>query len=107
VGGGITKGADVRNYRPIACLPTTLKLLTGIVAKHVYGHLHSNGLLLDEQKGCTRKTPGTNDQLLIDGAEELQKKMNESKHGMNRLQEGLRHVATLVDSGISDVNGNS
>jgi len=31
-----TKGAEVGNYRPIACLPTTFKLLTGIIAKHTY-----------------------------------------------------------------------
>ena len=59
-----TKGAEVRNYRPIACLPTTFKLLTGIIAEHIYGHLNRNGLLLDEQKGCRRKTRGTKDQLL-------------------------------------------
>jgi len=30
-----TKGAEVGNYRPIACLPTTFKLLTGMTAEHV------------------------------------------------------------------------
>ena len=51
-----TKGAEFGNYRPIACLPTTFKLLTGIIAEHIYRHLDRNGLLLDEQKGCRRKT---------------------------------------------------
>jgi len=45
-----TKGAEVGNYTPIACLPTTFKLLMGIFAEHVYGHLDRNGLLPDEQK---------------------------------------------------------
>jgi len=31
-----TKGAEVRNCRPIACLPTTFKLLMGIIAKHIW-----------------------------------------------------------------------
>jgi len=61
-----TKEAEVGNYRPIACLPTTFKLLTGIIAEHVYGHLDRNGFLLDEQKGCKRNTRGTKDQLLIE-----------------------------------------
>jgi len=61
-----TKGAEVRSYRPIACLPTTFMLLTVIVAKHVYGHLVRNGLLPDEYNGCRRNTRCTKDQLLID-----------------------------------------
>ena len=61
-----TKGAQVGNYRPIACLPTTFKLLTGNMAKHIYGHLDRNALLTDERKGCRRNTRGTKDQILID-----------------------------------------
>jgi len=45
-----TKGTEVGNYRPLACLPTTFKLLTGVIAEHIYGHLDRNGLLPDEQK---------------------------------------------------------
>ena len=51
-----TKGAEVGNYRPIACLPRAFKLITGIVAEHIYGHLDRNDLLPDEQKGCRRNT---------------------------------------------------
>ena len=60
------KGSEDGNYRPIACLPTTFTLLTGIIAEHVYGHLDRNGFLRNEQKGCRRNTRGTKDQLLID-----------------------------------------
>ena len=60
------KGTDVSNYRPIACLPLMWKLLTGIFADKIYDHLDTNGLLVDEQKGCRKQSRGTKDQLLID-----------------------------------------
>ena len=60
------KGIDVQNYRPIACLPLMWKLLTGIFADKIYDHLHTNNLLVEEQKGCRKKSRGTKDQLLID-----------------------------------------
>ena len=60
------KGTDVQNYRPIACLPLMWKLLTGIFADKIYNHLHTNNLLVEEQKGCKKKSRGTKDQLLID-----------------------------------------
>jgi len=85
-----TKGAEFGNYRPIACLPTTFKLLTGIIAEHIYGHLDRNGLLLDEEKGCRRKTRGTKDQLLIDKMVLKNcRRRDKSKHGIDRLQESL------------------
>ncbi|MEM7298655.1 MAG: reverse transcriptase domain-containing protein [Bacteroidota bacterium] len=62
------KGTAASNYRPIACLPLMWKLLSGIFASKIYDHLHSNGLLPDEQKGCRKGTRGTKDQLLIDKA---------------------------------------
>ena len=52
-------------YRPICCLSTTYKLLTGIVADAVYDHLDIGGYFEREQKGCIRKKLGTKDQLLI------------------------------------------
>ena len=62
------KGRAVSNYRPIACLPMMWKLLTGIFADKIYDHLHANSLLIDEQKGCRKRSRGTKDQLLIDRA---------------------------------------
>ena len=60
------KGNAESNYRPIACLPLMWKLLTGIFAEQLYDHLHRNGLLPNEQKGCRKNSRGTKDQLLID-----------------------------------------
>ena len=62
------KGNRVDNFRPIACLPLMWKLLTGIFSERIYKHLESNELLVDEQKGCRKKSRGTKDQLLIDKA---------------------------------------
>ena len=62
----IAKGNAVDNYRPISCLPLMWKLLTGIIAETMYGHLEENDILPEEQKGCKRKCRGTKDQLLID-----------------------------------------
>jgi len=53
-----TKEAEVGNYRPIACLPTTFKLLMGIIAEHAYRHIERKPLLPDKQKGCRRNTQG-------------------------------------------------
>jgi len=52
-------------YRPICCLPTTYKWLTGIIADAMYEHLESGNFMEDEQKGCRRYKQGTKDQLLI------------------------------------------
>ena len=52
-------------YRPICCLPTAYKLLTGIIADEIYNHLDGGSYLEAEQKGCRRGRQGTKDQLLI------------------------------------------
>ena len=49
-----SKGNKVSNYRPITCLPSIWKLLTGIAADEIYSHLEENDLLTEEQKGCRR-----------------------------------------------------
>ena len=60
------KGRDVKNFRPITCLPLMWKLLTGVLSEEMYNHLEENELLPDEQKGCRKRSRGTKDQLLID-----------------------------------------
>ena len=54
-----------RKYRPICCLTTTYKLLTGIIADSIYTHLDRGQFLEEEQKGCIRNRMGTKDQLMI------------------------------------------
>ena len=46
------KGNAVGNYRPIASLNFSWKLLTGIINEKVYDHLKQQNLLTEEQKGC-------------------------------------------------------
>ena len=63
-----TKGTEVGNYRPIACLNLLWKLLTGVISDKTYMHLENNNLFPNEQKGGKRKCQGTKDQLAIDRA---------------------------------------
>ena len=48
-------------YRPITCLPTTYKLLTGLISDAIYQHLDSENYLEEEQKGFRKegKAPNT------------------------------------------------
>ena len=48
------------------CLSLTWKLLTRVIAVEIYGFLENEGILPEEQKGCRRKSKGTEDQLYID-----------------------------------------
>ena len=60
-----SKGNEASNYHPTTCLPLTWKLFTGIIAIVIYGYLENEGILLEEQKGCRRKSNGIGDQLYI------------------------------------------
>jgi len=60
------KGKAPNNYRPITCLSTIYKTLTGIVASYVYDYLHKEKLIPLEQKGCHKATQGCKDHLLLD-----------------------------------------
>jgi len=44
---------EVRNYRPITCLTTMYKTLTGIITKRISTHLEEQSLLPAEQKDVT------------------------------------------------------
>lgn len=63
-----TKGTVAENYRPITCLPTMWKLLSGILATEIQCHLTTSKLLPLEQKGCANDCRGVKDQLLVDKA---------------------------------------
>ena len=60
------KGKEVRNYRPITCLPLMWKLLTGLILAEIYQHLDDNRQLPEEQKVCRKRTRGTKDHPLVD-----------------------------------------
>ena len=65
------KGKTANKYRPIYILciyslqlySLVWKLLTGVIVEDVYRILDTNLLLLQEQKGCRRRSSGTNDLL--------------------------------------------
>ena len=61
-----TKGNIASNYRPITCLPLMWKLLSGVNADQIYGHLDQQKLLPEEHKGCRKRSRGTNDLLYTD-----------------------------------------
>ena len=42
------------------------KLLKGVIADQIYGHLDQQKLSSEEQKGCRKICRGTNDLLYID-----------------------------------------
>jgi len=49
----VTKSKEVRDYRPITCLTTMYKTLTGVIAKRISTHLEEQRLLPAEQKDVT------------------------------------------------------
>ena len=51
-----SKGNIASNYRPITFLPLIWKLLTGVIADQIYGHLDQQNLLSEEQKGCRKRS---------------------------------------------------
>ena len=62
----LDKEATPSNFRPITCLPTMWKILSGILANKILRHLTENCILCYEQKGARPFSRGTKDQLAID-----------------------------------------
>lgn len=59
------KTEDPKNYRPITCLNTIYKNMTGIIAEKVTQYVTMNNLLPMEQKGCCRGSRGCKDHLIL------------------------------------------
>ena len=59
------KTADPTQYRPITCLSTSWKLLSGILAEKITSHLNEHSIIAQEQQGAVKKSYGTKTQLLI------------------------------------------
>ena len=59
------KTSDASQYRPIACLTTYWKCLSGILSDRILEHLNQNSMLAEEQQGAVRNSYGTKTQLLI------------------------------------------
>jgi hypothetical protein len=59
---------EPKNYRPITCLSTMYKTLTGIIARRISTHLEEHNLLPAQQKGNHSGSTGCKDQQLISKA---------------------------------------
>ena len=59
------KTSVASNYRPITCLNTMWKTLTGILSEKINAHLVKYSILAAEQQGAIKKSYGTKRQLLI------------------------------------------
>jgi hypothetical protein len=59
---------EPKNYRPITCLSTMHKTLTGIITRRISSHLEEQNLLPAEQKGNHSGSRGCKDQLMISKA---------------------------------------
>ena len=57
-----------KNYRPIACLPTTFKILTSVITDRLYSHLEKEAIMTPEQRGGKKDCYGCKDQLMITNA---------------------------------------
>ena len=55
-------------YRPIACLPTTFKILTSVITDRLYNHLEKELIMTPEQRGGRKDCYGCKDQLMINNA---------------------------------------
>ena len=57
-----------KNYRPIACLPTTFKILKSVITDRLYSHLEKEAIMPPEQRGGKKDSYGCRDQLMINNA---------------------------------------
>ncbi|XP_044766296.1 uncharacterized protein LOC123322415 [Coccinella septempunctata] len=57
---------DPKNYRPITCLPSIYKILTGILTTNIWKHVNKYGIMTGEQKGCRKDVRGCKEALTID-----------------------------------------
>ncbi|XP_044745135.1 uncharacterized protein LOC123306999 [Coccinella septempunctata] len=57
---------DPKAFRPITCLPTVYKILTGIITKHLWKHVSRHKILAREQNGCRKNAQGCKELLTID-----------------------------------------
>ena len=54
-----------KNYMPIACLPTTFKILTSVITDRLYSHLEKETIMTLEQRGGKEDCYGCKDHLMI------------------------------------------
>ena len=100
----------MKNYRPITCLTTMYKTLTGIRAKRIYTHMEEQSLLPAEQKGCHRGSKGCKDRLMISKAiyEDCRRRNKNLSIAWNDYQKAFDGVPhSWVENSIELVGVNS
>jgi hypothetical protein len=75
-------------YRPITCLVTLYKLITAIITRKIYKHLHANNILTEEQKGCYKGSQRSNNHR-HHNSETSHRKMEELKYDVYRLSQSI------------------
>ena len=57
-----------KTYMPIACLPTTFKILTSVITDRLYSHLEKEAIMTPKQRRGKKDCYGGKDQLMINNA---------------------------------------
>ena len=57
-----------KNYRPIACLPSTFKIVTLVITDRLYSHLEKEAIMTPEARGRKKDWYECRDQLMINNA---------------------------------------
>ena len=57
-----------KNYRPIACLPKTFKILASVIMDRLYDQLEKESIMTPEQRGGRKDCYGCKGQLMINNA---------------------------------------
>ena len=80
-----------KNYRPLACLPTTFRILTSVITDRLYIHLEKEAIMTPEQRGGKKDCYGckrsVDDQQCY--LRKLQEEDEELVNSLDRLQESL------------------
>ena len=59
---------NLKNYRPVTCLPTMYKLITSVINRRMQKYMDDENLIPKVQKACCRVSKGCKDQQLISKA---------------------------------------
>ena len=97
------KRTTPNNYRPITCLLMMWKILMAQTREKIFNSLISRRLFPEEQKGCCKRTRGTEKLLYIDQHTFNKSKMRQKKcsYCLDWLQKGLLYGSPKLDTTLS------
>ena len=89
-----------KHYRPIACLPTTFKILTSVITDRLYSHLEKRNHLATKRERKKERLPwmqgSVDDQQCY--LRKLQEEEEELVNSLDRLQESLWQCIPFLDT---------